>query len=128
MTENERYGGKDYVEKASKGEGKQRAWIQMITDVMEKATLSPSAGRIWTQLENGGFENIPRKKAKFVNFIQNSMRTGDKKAIEEIWSVFEQSFKQTREQGQQQVSSTDFPSSFNIFIILRRRERQRKSQ
>ena len=31
MTENERYGGKDYVEKASKGEGKQRAWIAMIT-------------------------------------------------------------------------------------------------
>ena len=31
MTENERYGGKDYVEKTSKGEGKQRAWIAMIT-------------------------------------------------------------------------------------------------
>ena len=69
---------------------------------MEEATLSPSASRMWNQLENGGFENIPRKKAKFFNFIQNSMRTGDKKAIEEIWCVFETSFNQQR-QGQQQV-------------------------
>merc|ERR1712176_134142 len=105
MTVNERYGGKDYVEKTSKGEGKQRAWIAMITKVMEEATLSPSASRMWNQLENGGFENIPRKKAKFFNFIQNSMRTGDKKTIEEIWCVFETSFNQQRE-GQQQVKKT----------------------
>ena len=95
--------GKDYAEKTSQGEGKQRAWIQMITDAMEKATLSLSAWRIWAQLENGGVENIPRKKTKFVNFIQNSMKTGDKKAIEEIWAVFEQSFEQQWQEGQQQV-------------------------
>ena len=71
---------------------------------MEKATLSPSATKIWNQLESGGFENIPRKKAKFTNFIQNSMRTGDKKAIEEIWSVFEKSFNQQRKEQQTQVT------------------------
>ena len=39
MTENERYGGKDYVEKTSKGEGKQRAWIQMITEGSRSKTI-----------------------------------------------------------------------------------------
>ena len=66
--------------------------------------MSPSATKIWNQLESGGFENIPRKKAKFTNFIQNSMRTGDKKAIEEIWSVFEKSFNQQRKEQQTQVT------------------------
>ena len=41
MTENERYGGKDYVEKTSKGEGKQRAWIQMITEGPGSKVLIP---------------------------------------------------------------------------------------
>ena len=32
------------------------------------------------------------------------MRTGDKKAIEEIWSVFEKSFNQQRKEQQTQVT------------------------
>ena len=110
MTENERYGGKDYVEKGSKGDAKQKAWLEMITSCMKETNLSSSATRIWNNLESGGFENIPRKKSKYVsdtnylrcsfllfrftNFLQNSMRVQDRKAIEEIWSVFEKAFQQ----------------------------------
>ena len=67
MTENERYGGKDYVEKGSKGDAKQKAWLEMITSCMKETNLSSSATRIWNNLENGGFENIPRKKSKCVS-------------------------------------------------------------
>lgn len=66
MTENERYGGKDYVEKGSKGDAKQKAWLEMITSCMKETNLSSSATRIWNNLESGGFENIPRKKSKYV--------------------------------------------------------------
>merc|ERR1711997_1388817 len=69
MTENERYGGKDYVEKGSKGDAKQKAWLEMITSCMKATNLSSSATRIWNNLESGGFENIPRKKSKFTNFL-----------------------------------------------------------
>ena len=70
MTENERYGGKDYVEKGSKGDAKQKAWLEMITACMKETNLSSSATRIWNNLESGGFENIPRKKAKYVFLYQ----------------------------------------------------------
>ena len=85
---------------------------------MEEATLSPSATKIWNQLESGGFENIPRKKAKFTNFIQNSMRTGDKKAIEEIWSVFEKSFNQQRKEQQTQAKGLILKPHSSILSIV----------
>ena len=64
MTENERYGGKDYVEKGGKGDAKQKDWLDKITKAMQQSKLSPAATKIWNTLENGGFENIPRKKSK----------------------------------------------------------------
>lgn len=106
MTENERYGGKDYVEKGSKGDAKQKAWLDMITACMKETNLSSSATRVWKNLESGGFENIPRKKSKFTNFLQNSMRVQDRKAIEEIWSVFEKAFQQQNKQTTAEVKKT----------------------
>merc|ERR1719320_1732108 len=78
----------------------------MITSCMKETNLSSSATRIWNNLESGGFENIPRKKSKFTNFLQNSMRVQDRKAIEEIWSVFEKAFQQQNKQTATEVKKT----------------------
>merc|ERR1712130_364167 len=43
ITENERYGGKDYVEKGAKGEVKQKNWMSSIQQAMESAVLSKGA-------------------------------------------------------------------------------------
>ena len=38
---------------------------------------------------------------RFTNFLQNSMRVQDRKAIEEIWSVFEKAYQQQNKQTTQ---------------------------
>ena len=50
MTENERYGGKDYVEKTSKGEGKQRAWIAMITKGITSFFIEIRITFLWPEM------------------------------------------------------------------------------
>ena len=52
--------------KGPKGDAKQQEWLDKIMKTMKESVLSPSATKIWKTLENGGFENIPRKKAKYV--------------------------------------------------------------
>ena len=91
--------------------------MKMITEVMEKATLSPAASRIWNQLENSGFENIPRKKAKFSNFISNSMRINDKKPIEEIWAIFEKAFNEQRK-DQTPQKKTPKKEPMKVFFVI----------
>ena len=47
VSENERYGGKDYVEKGAKGDQKQKNWMGQIEEAMQNANLSKGAQRIW---------------------------------------------------------------------------------
>ena len=47
VTENQRYGGKDYVEKGAKGETKQKNWMAQIEEAMQNHNLSKGAQRIW---------------------------------------------------------------------------------
>jgi len=70
VSENQRYGGKDYVEKGYKGDDKQQKWLEKIHSAMKKASLSASGKQVWKMLENDGFENIPRTEKKFVNFVK----------------------------------------------------------
>ena len=42
------------------------------------------------------YDNIPRKKAKFVNFVQNSFRIRDKELINNVWDIFESSIKNSK--------------------------------
>ncbi|CAG5112486.1 Oidioi.mRNA.OKI2018_I69.chr2.g6698.t1.cds [Oikopleura dioica] len=107
VTENERYGGKDYVEKGNKGDEKQRIWLEKITTAMKKAKLSPAGMKVWKMLENGGFENIPRKEKKFVNFVKNSLNMRDTGGIDEVWKIFDAAFeKQTPTTPAKKAKST----------------------
>jgi len=93
ISENQRYGGKDYVEKGNKGDDKQRIWLDKIHTAMKKASLSASGKQVWKMLENGGFENIPRKEKKFVNFVKNSLNMRDTSGIYEVWAIFDAAFE-----------------------------------
>ena len=92
MTENERYGDKNYEEKAGKGDDKQKKWMAKIVTAMEGASLSKGANGIWESLQEGGFDNVPRKQSKFMNFLRSSLNVRDNKASAEIWKVFESTF------------------------------------
>ncbi|XP_026465810.1 uncharacterized protein C16C10.8-like [Ctenocephalides felis] len=88
VTEMERYSDKSYVAKTNKGEAKQSSWIDAIQSVINESNARPAVKEVLQKLAT--FENVPRKKAKFFNFMKNCAvsRTKDD-VLEEVWSLLE---------------------------------------
>lgn len=95
ITEAQRYGGKDFVAKPgkNKGERKQQDWIQVVQSVIETSeNLSGAEKNILNILSN--HENVPRKKAKFINFIKSVLAGRVNMAVvESVWGRMEQALK-----------------------------------
>uniref|UniRef100_A0A1I7TT48 Zf-LYAR domain-containing protein n=1 Tax=Caenorhabditis tropicalis TaxID=1561998 RepID=A0A1I7TT48_9PELO len=84
ITENQKYGGKNYVEKENKGEVKQNAWVDQVNGAIENVTDH----QVKELLKSvAGFANIPRKEAKFINFLTNSCRLRDKNLALRAWQA-----------------------------------------
>ncbi|XP_058694336.1 cell growth-regulating nucleolar protein [Poecile atricapillus] len=86
VSEDQKYGGKGFEAKTSKGDAKQQEWIQKIHEVMKKPNISPKVRNILEQMRV--FNNIPRKKVKFQNWIKNSLRINDSNLQDQVWDVF----------------------------------------
>ncbi|XP_005517897.1 PREDICTED: cell growth-regulating nucleolar protein [Pseudopodoces humilis] len=86
VSEDQKYGGKGFEAKTNKGDAKQQEWIQKIHEVMKKPNISPKVRNILEQMRV--FNNIPRKKVKFQNWIKNSLRINDSKLQDQVWDVF----------------------------------------
>ncbi|XP_036185010.1 cell growth-regulating nucleolar protein-like [Myotis myotis] len=63
ISEDRKYGGKGYEGKAHKGDIKQQAWVQKVNELIKRPNVSPKVRELLEQIS--GFDNIPRKKAKF---------------------------------------------------------------
>lgn len=100
MTENERYGGKDYVAKPSsnKGEKKQQAWLSIVQNVLSNSNnLTVPERNLLNSISK--HENIPRKKAKFFNFIKSmSGNRVNMTIVESVWDKMENAFKKATEE------------------------------
>ncbi|CAG9538258.1 unnamed protein product [Cercopithifilaria johnstoni] len=95
VTENKKYGGKNYVEKENKGEVKQSRWIEQVERAIENVTDKELKGLL-QQIH--GFNNIPRKEAKFINFLQNSIKMWNRDLCVKAWKcISEQAQKLQRE-------------------------------
>ncbi|XP_012281575.1 uncharacterized protein C16C10.8 [Orussus abietinus] len=99
ISENERYGGKGYVPKpnANKGERKQQEWINVVKNVLANSTDLTTAERSMLNTLSK-HENIPRRKTKFLNFINSIF--GNKVpmyVVDSVWNKMELSFKATTE-------------------------------
>ncbi|XP_042637971.1 cell growth-regulating nucleolar protein [Orycteropus afer afer] len=86
ISESQKYGGKGYEGKAHKGDMKQQAWIQKINELMKRPTVSPKVRELLEQMS--GFDNIPRKKVKFQNWMKNSLKIHSDSVLEQAWSIF----------------------------------------
>ncbi|NWV77401.1 LYAR protein, partial [Dasyornis broadbenti] len=86
VSEDQKYGGKGFEAKTNKGDAKQQEWIQKIHEVMKKPNISPKVRNILEQMR--AFDNIPRKKVKFQNWIKNSLRINDSTLQDQVWDVF----------------------------------------
>lgn len=97
ITEDERYGGKGFTLKASanKGERKQQEWINVVQNLLNSSpNLSAPERNILNTLSK--HENIPRKKAKFLNFIRSVFGNRvNMTVIESLWTKMEESFKES---------------------------------
>ncbi|GBP40149.1 Cell growth-regulating nucleolar protein [Eumeta japonica] len=87
ITEEERYGKKDFVAKEKKGEQKQNIWVEMIKAVLdEHKDLSRNVLNIIQSVSQ--HTNTPRKKPKFVNFVKNVCgHKTNPKDIDSAWEL-----------------------------------------
>nr|XP_004669883.1 cell growth-regulating nucleolar protein [Jaculus jaculus]XP_044989797.1 cell growth-regulating nucleolar protein [Jaculus jaculus] len=86
ISEDQKYGGKSYEGKTHKGDEKQQAWIQKINELIKKPNVSPKVRELLQQI--GGFDNVPRKKAKFQNWMKNSLKVHNESILEQVWNIF----------------------------------------
>lgn len=87
VSEEEKYSGKDWKPKpgANKGEQKQNSWIEQVHNAISKSSNNPRLQQLLETLKD--FSNIPRKKGKFENFLQNSVRIRDSNLVTKAWDV-----------------------------------------
>ncbi|NXK49500.1 LYAR protein, partial [Chauna torquata] len=93
VSEDQKYGGKDFEAKTNKGDAKQQEWIQKIHEVMKKPNVNPKVRNILEQMRI--FDNIPRKKVKFQNWMKNSLRITDSTLQDQVWDIFSEATRDT---------------------------------
>ncbi|KAL1790151.1 cell growth-regulating nucleolar protein [Sigmodon hispidus] len=107
ISEGQKYGGKDYEAKTHKGDAKQQAWIQKINELIKKPNVSPKVRELLQQIS--AFDNVPRKKAKFQNWMRNSLKVHSDSLLEQVWNVFSEA--SSSEQDQQPSSHVAKPEA-----------------
>uniref|UniRef100_A0A915PRG8 39S ribosomal protein L16, mitochondrial n=1 Tax=Setaria digitata TaxID=48799 RepID=A0A915PRG8_9BILA len=105
VTENKKYGGKNYTEKENKGEAKQNRWIEQVERAIENVR-DQGLKDLLQQIH--GFNNIPRKEAKFVNFLQNSIKIRDRSLCVKAWNcISEQALKMQQEAEKTELNENE---------------------
>lgn len=117
ISEDQKYGGKGYEGKAHKGDIRQQAWVQKVNELIKRPNVSPKVRELLEQIS--GFDNIPRKKAKFQNWMKNSLKVHNELILEQVWNIFsEASSNEPASKGQEQkppaeITTTAAPSKAN---------------
>ncbi|XP_007895514.2 cell growth-regulating nucleolar protein isoform X2 [Callorhinchus milii] len=106
ITEDEKYGGKGFEAKAHKGDVKQQEWIQKVHEAMDNSKVSAKVREILEQISS--YDNVPRKKVKFQNWMKNSLRIQNQILQEQVWEIFTTAIaKEPSNQQQAEKSSED---------------------
>lgn len=85
ISEDQKYGGKGYEVKTNKGDVKQQQWIQKVHEAMNKPGVSAKLRDVLQQVST--YDNVPRKKAKFQNWMKNSLKIPNPSLQEEVWNI-----------------------------------------
>jgi cell growth-regulating nucleolar protein len=99
ISEAEKYSAKGWTPNASvnKGARKQAAWIERLDTLIEEksATMDNDVKQLLEAIM--GNDNIPRKRAKFINFAKNvAARRCSPSTIEKTWDIFEEALKEPK--------------------------------
>lgn len=92
ISEAQKYEGALYREKSNTGKKKQspqERWMEVVAEA-----ACPSDAKFQQLLQRiAAYDNVPRKKTKFVNFMKNSIATADAKTVERVFSFYETQLK-----------------------------------
>lgn len=105
VSENEKYGGINYIAKENRGQKRQEEWVTLLKDkVASTKGINPQLKNLFDRLLQ--YNNIPRKKGKFLNFLKNS-KLGNEALAAEAWTYFEevQQILARRQNGQNNQAS-----------------------
>jgi len=89
VSEAQKYQGSLYSAKESENKGakKQNSWLEIVQQTIADPGSNIPAP-VKANLEKLlGFDNIPRKQKPFGNFVKNSLKLWDERAITAIWDV-----------------------------------------
>jgi len=97
VTEAERYAKDVPKPSANKGERKQQEWINIVNDLLNGTVDLSNAERNFLGTLSK-YENVPRKKAKFLNFVRNAIGSRiNATVVESVWDKLETAYKQNRQ-------------------------------
>ncbi|XP_037820403.1 uncharacterized protein C16C10.8 [Lucilia sericata] len=106
ISEAEKYSGKNYVakEKQNSGQKKQETWMDIVRSILESTEyqLSAQTRNIFQRLQN--YDNVPRKKAKFQNFVANCLRIPSNQA-QPVWEVLEKELENMKKIKQEEMAA-----------------------
>jgi len=97
ISEAEKYSAKGWQPKANanKGAKKQAVWMERLEALKEKLgdSLDSDVKLVLDAIQ--GYDNVPRKRAKFINFCKNVLsRRFAPASIEKTWDLFEMALKE----------------------------------
>ncbi|GCC24731.1 hypothetical protein chiPu_0003133 [Chiloscyllium punctatum] len=102
ISEDEKYGGKGFEAKAKKGDLKQQQWIETVHQIMNESNVNPKVREILEQMNS--YDNIPRKKAKFQNWMKNSLQIYSEALQGQVWEIFAAAL--SKDKAKQQENDT----------------------
>lgn len=96
ISEEEKYSAKGWQPKANanKGAKKQSEWLERLQALIEdkSSSLDHDVKQVLDTIQ--GYDNIPRKRQKFINFCKNVLsRKFSPATIDKTWEVFEEALK-----------------------------------
>lgn len=105
ISEAQKHEGALYREKASNGKKKQspqERWMEVVAEAS-----CPSDAKFQQLLQRiAAYDNVPRKKAKFVNFMKNSIATTDAKTVERAFAFYETQLKANESESSANANET----------------------
>ncbi|XP_018590862.2 cell growth-regulating nucleolar protein [Scleropages formosus] len=94
ISEDQKYGGKEFEPRSNKGDLKQQQWIQRIHEAMNKPGIGAKLKDVLKQVSS--YDNVPRKKAKFQNWMKNSLKIHNLALHDQVWEIFSAATDNTR--------------------------------
>ncbi|KAH8299733.1 hypothetical protein KR044_005108 [Drosophila immigrans] len=106
ISEAQKYSNQNFVPKEPKNKNalKQESWMDIIRAILDSSVyqLTPQLRNAFQRLQS--VDNVPRKRAKFENFVGNCMRMPRQQATE-VWNILEQELNKMKEAKQAELAA-----------------------